>query len=364
MTIDIRGVNTHNKGAQLMMYSIAERIGNDFSLSASPNGTDYLERAKLGLKQTLLINQAPTLSASASNLIPKKIRTAFGLASDSDLTGVLDAAGFAYSDNFSAERSKREATHAARWKKNGVPLVMLPQAFGPFTHSDQREWSGKLLRDAKIVFARDKISLQHVRSLDPAINVKLSPDFTIGLKAPGIEPPIGGVYGAIVPNSKMVSHTSLSAESYVESLVNASLVMRAAGIEPVVVIHEFNDLALGRRISESLGCEMFQHENPLVLKKALGDAAVAVASRFHAIVGALSQETPVIAYGWSHKYQELLSDFGVPEWVYTPEQDIKASVEQLIHAANSPNVLAERGTELRSQNDAMWTEVVASLTSR
>jgi hypothetical protein len=361
MTIDIRGVNTHNKGAQLMMYAVVDRIGDQFDLSASPNGTDYTERAKLGMKQTLLLNQAPSISAVASNLVPSKVRSAFGLASDSDLTGVLDAAGFAYSDNFSAERSKREATHAARWKKNSIPLVMLPQAFGPFTHPDQKQWSTKLLKDATLVFARDAVSLAHVRALDPKINVKLSPDFTIGLKAHDIDSPVTGTYGAIVPNSKMVSHTSLTQEAYVASLVQASLVMRSAGIEPVVVIHEFNDKVLGQQISERLGCEIFSHASPLVLKKVLGDAVIAVASRFHAIVGALSQETPVIAYGWSHKYQELLSDFGVPEWVYTPDLDIVRSVEQLVSASTSPNVLGERGAELRRRNDIMWSEVVELL---
>jgi polysaccharide pyruvyl transferase WcaK-like protein len=365
MTVDIRGVNTHNKGAELMMMAVAARLGDEFELSASPNGSRYPVRARLGLKQTLLLNQAPLASAIASDRLPGSIRNAFGLTSDSDITGVLDASGFAYSDSFSTRRSDREARHARRWHRRGTPIVFLPQAFGPFTKKEQRDSSAKLLSHATIVFARDKVSLDHVRRLNPNIPVQQSPDFTVGLKTAGVLSPIEGEFAAIVPNSKMVSHTKLRLEEYLDTLIAAGRTAQAAGIEPVVVIHEFSDMQLGERIAGTLKCRLFAHSDPLVLKRVLGDATIAVASRFHAIVGALSQGTPVLAYGWSHKYGELLSDFGVPQWQFNGEDDINTAVESLLSDSSGRETVQASAVEIVAKNSEMWATVVDILkTSR
>ncbi|ROQ06266.1 colanic acid/amylovoran biosynthesis protein [Rathayibacter sp. PhB93] len=362
MTIDIRGVNTHNKGAQLMMIAIAERIGDGFDLSVSPNGSEYDIRARLGMKQTLLLNQARGAAAPLSDLVPRGVRRAFGLVSDSDLTGVLDAAGFAYSDSFGPQRARRESAHAARWKKRGVPLVLLPQAFGPFDKPEQREWCSKLLTNASLVFARDRVSLDYVKKLGLPIDVRLSPDFTVGLAPHAVERQIEGEYAAIVPNQKMVSHTAIDERAYIEILIAAGRELRARGLEPVVVIHEFNDIPIGKRVADALACRTFSHPDPLVLKRVLGDASAAVASRFHAIVGALSQGTPVLAFGWSHKYKELLADFGVPQWLFDEKSDPASSIDTLF-ADGSSRTLADHGTELRGKNDRMWDEVVGLLES-
>jgi polysaccharide pyruvyl transferase WcaK-like protein len=43
----------------------------------------------------------------------------------------------------------------------------------------------------------------------------------------------------------------------------------------------------------------------------IGRCEYLVGSRFHALVFALSQGVPCTALGWSHKYEELMSQFGV-----------------------------------------------------
>lgn len=360
MTIDLRGVNTHNKGAELMMYAVADRLKGKFPVAVSPNGSAYDVRARLGMRQTLLMNQAPLVTGVVGSLVPLKLRDAFGLASESDVRGVLDAAGFAYSDSFSAVRSKREALVASRRKKRGIPTIFLPQAFGPFKNEDQRRWSKQLLIDAELVFARDEVSLAHVQELDSSINVKLSPDFTIGLKAPR-KLQFSGDYAALVPNVKMITHTRLGVEAYATSFVTAGRVLRAAGIEPVLVVHEFNDDDLARRIAEQLDCQVFRDENPLVLKGVIGNARVAIASRFHAIVGALSQNTPVLAFGWSHKYEQLLRDYGAAHWLFSPEEDIKSAVEKLIMDDEGLASVKGKQQELLAENDRMWAEVIELL---
>ena len=175
MIVDIRGANTHIKGAHLMLCAIVEALGDKFSLAASPNGNECNVRARLGPRQKMLVNRDPASSAALRNAPPTQMKSAFGLANGNMLGGVLDATGFACSDSFSAERSRREGWHAARWKKHGVPQVFLAQAFGPFQKEDQAKWMRDLLLRAGLVFGWDAVSFQHVRDLDARIRVEIAP---------------------------------------------------------------------------------------------------------------------------------------------------------------------------------------------
>lgn len=355
--IELRGVNTHNKGAHLMMIAVANRLRGRARLTVSPNGSDFDQRSALGFHQTLLLNQLPGLSGTVGGALPRQIKDAFGLVAASEVRGVLDAAGFAYSDSFSIQRSKREAKISARWKKRGVPRVFLPQAFGPFTNPEQARWTRELLNDAALVYARDRQSFDYVTALGAKTDVRLAPDFTIGLKPDGIASPIAGEFGAIVPNAKMLSHTKLSSQQYTQFLADAASELRAQGLRAVVVIHEHNDRALATALSERSDVETFESADPLVLKRVLSDARVVVASRFHALVSALSARTPVVALGWSHKYAALLDDFGASAWMTDGSDDIAARIRRTLGDTETAATMDTKVTELLARNEHMWTEV-------
>jgi len=51
--------------------------------------------------------------------------------------------------------------------------------------------------------------------------------------------------------------------------------------------------------------------NTRSVRKIIAACDVLVTSRFHAMVAGLSSCTPTMVVGWSHKYQETLSDFGM-----------------------------------------------------
>ncbi len=360
--IEVRGVNTHNKGAHLMMLAVAQELTADNQLTMSPNGADFAARSAAGYQQTFVLNQAPGVTRVLGSAIPSGLRRAFGLVADNELTGVLDAAGFAYSDSFSPARAEREARLAVRWSRRGLPHVFLPQAFGPFTKPDQRRWSKSLLNSASLIFARDKVSLAFVQELGISSEVRLAPDFTVGLDVSAVPSQYTAPYAAIVPNEKLVTQGKVSQDAYVSSLIGAANSFDRAGLKPLVVIHEFNDRGIGELVCAATGAELFLHDDPMVLKRVLGDAEVAVASRFHAIVGALALGTPVAAYGWSHKYGELMEDFGFPEWVVSDSASLQDVVRILVHAGDDTRTsLAHRARLIKDQNAEMWKEVRAAL---
>ena len=56
--------------------------------------------------------------------------------------------------------------------------------------------------------------------------------------------------------------------------------------------------------------EMYPEE----LRLLIGRCDALVASRFHAMIGALEKSVPVLLVGWSHKYKEVLDMFGLGEY--------------------------------------------------
>jgi colanic acid/amylovoran biosynthesis protein len=362
MTIDLRGANTNNKGAELMLIAAATRLGARAAVSATPAGTAYAARARLGLLQTLHIHQSPVAFSRAGNLVPARLRRTYGLVSDAELRGIVDISGFAYADQFAPTRAQREARRARSWDRRGVPRVFLPQAFGPFTSAPLREASRTLLRGAQLVFCRDDASLGYVRALDPSIQAVRAPDFTIGLQAaPTTAHALPGEFAALVPNTKMITSGTVPERIYRESLVAAGAAARAAGLEVVVVRHESTDDAFCASLDRELGCMVVRDPDPLVTKGVLGAASLVVGSRFHGIVSALAQGVPSVVMGWSHKYEGLLGDFAVPQWLVDRPEELASAVPRVLDDAAGRLRLRERTQALGEEVDAMWSATYEAL---
>src|SRR5690554_6047921 len=99
LTIDVRGTQTGNKGAQLMLEATVDRL-SEFELSAPPVWSDYGVRSRLGLRQTLHDYRFPRTAQKLGNLAPRVMCERYGLVRDRDITGVVDASGYAYADAF------------------------------------------------------------------------------------------------------------------------------------------------------------------------------------------------------------------------------------------------------------------------
>jgi colanic acid/amylovoran biosynthesis protein len=360
--VDIRGTNTQNKGAQLMLQAICARLGNQFELSVPPAMTDRAVRAKLGLRQTLCDPNAPRWTSSAGNAVPARVKSKFGLTSDRDIDGVLDASGFRYTDQFPVAYPRRDALGGRRWARRGIPKVLMPQAFGPFEKPAVRRWTREVLEQANLVFVRDGVSEQYVRQLDVGTRIVRSPDFTIGVKPTAIAPVSDGPFLALVPNTKLFTHSGLDRPQYVELLASFSDAARSNGLASVVVVHEESDHDTARELADRIGAPVFSDADPLVLKAALGQATAAVASRFHAIVGCVSQCVPTLALGWSHKYRELLDDFGVADRLITPESDARTAITRLL--ADDAGTTRQKNLlpELIEKVELMWDETIGALT--
>lgn len=374
MIIEIAGVSTANKGAELMLRAILEHYagadGVEFAVTRYFGA--WPERARYGLR-TKLDTFRFGRSRIAAALMPASFRQSLGLVNEADIAAVIDASGFAFGDQLGAERTERFARDVARWKQQGKPVVLLPQAFGPFENPQLQPPMREVVRLADRIYARDPVSLDHLRRLGGADDrVQLAPDFTClveGVLPDGFEPIAR--QACIVPNHRMVEKMSAAdREQYIPFLCRCVQALDDRKLRPFVLLHDTHvDESLIPPLERAWGrpLPVVRESNPAMLKGILGTAHLVIGSRFHALVSALSQAVPSIAVGWSHKYEMLLADYECPECLLSPnstDAQIAEAIQRTVDDAER-NVLIGRlkhaGSVLQERVHSMWRDIDAVL---
>lgn len=368
-TIEIHGTGTHNRGAELMAVAISERLRMRYPecrIVVPPEFGSISAAHAHGFSMT---------SEFSRNLInrvwwrvaPPNLKRRFGLVDPAQVDVVLDASGFSFSDQWGA----RSATALIRKMQNRVrrrqPLIMLPQAYGPFRDRTVASATRALLDRSSLACARDHTSLRHIQNLGTTAQTCLYPDFTMSV------PPRQATldlperpYAAIVPNARMVDKTAFSNE-YLEFLALAVESLRNRRIRPVFVVHDAHeDAQLLERDDRLRQVDRLTHEDPRVLKWLLGQAHLVIGSRFHALVSALSQGVPCIGVGWSHKYAELFSDFGCIECIISLEgktglaETLEETLERMSDSeriADLRRSILDSSAQLKARSEVMWLHV-------
>lgn len=214
---------------------------------------------------------------------------------------------------------------------------------------------------------RDRESYGHlVSAVGQRSNVLLAPDITIGLQAKTHLLHTEGDL-AVVPNWKILeSSVAESEEDYVLFLCSTIELAQGRGYRPFLLNHEgLSDLALIHKVSARLSgaIPVVSGLDALTLKGVLGACRLVVSSRFHAIVSALSQGVPTIAVGWSHKYDELLADFGVSELAVPLNVDAVGEAIDFVEANRDVvrQLLKHQVAARRKDVSGMWDIISASM---
>lgn len=321
----------------------------------------YAERSRYGL-MTMLPEGQWGRSLLVTWLASPAFRRSYGLAKPEDVHAVLDAAGFAYGDQWGIKTVRDIADRYARNRQRGIPTVLLPQSLGPFTGQEMRIQAKRLFDAVSIVFAREQTSLNHICDLGiPRDRVHLSPDFTNLLSGTiPVDFKLPENYACIVPNIRMLDKCPQEhANSYISFLTEAIRRLEQHQIPAYMLFHaEKDDSQVARLIEAQLGrpVPVLTHSCPRVLKGIIGQSRMVIGSRFHALVGALCQGIPVISTSWSHKYRELLTEYGVPEFLVQPGGPsglLAERIEQLANTSEHTRIstnLKERAAVFRSQS--------------
>lgn len=283
---------------------------------------------------------------------------------DRDVDLFIDASGFAYGDQWGQEKLKERLSEPIRtWRRGGKAVIVLPQSLGPFsTHAFRSEMAAAIKR-SDLFCARDQESLCHVAGLDPTRKVRKYPDFTTEVAADCSVRAPGNV--AIVPNSKLSQSGTVERGHYVNVLATATRFLVSRGFSPFILNHAgADDAALIAALGSVLEIEVptVHPKEARLAKGYLGQCDFVISARFHGLVSALSQNVPVVAMAWSHKYRQLLFDYGLEGYIVPVEAE--PLVELLGSMTSSPGSLDDVRMRIRERNrvhlkeiNEMWSRV-------
>jgi polysaccharide pyruvyl transferase WcaK-like protein len=384
MNIEIKGVNFTNKGAELMLHAVLQQLAawqNEKIIAAvGLKGGSFRQRRERGLSHLAWVDSrklffiGPVLN-SALWLVPPALRRWWGWIRLAEIEAILDASGFAYSDQFGPVYPEMMLTYYRRAKQAGQKVVLLPQAFGPFTDARVAGAMKQIVQLADLVYARDSVSYEHLVGLNGRLpHIKTAPDFTNLVKPKSPENnAIWHNQPCIIPNQRMLAKTAADVQaSYIPFLTNIIEYLQAKGLRPFLLVHETRaDLAVCQAIAAGVetAVPIVREPDALKIKGIIGQSLVTVSSRYHGLISGLAQGVPVLATGWSHKYQKLLEDYNCPEYLVSPltfTSDIASLIDSMIEEPGRTQLITRLNNaneRLQMSTGAMWADVKTILFS-
>ncbi|MFL9813960.1 polysaccharide pyruvyl transferase family protein [Stutzerimonas sp. VN223-3] len=375
MIIEIRKAGFVNKGAELMLHAALQKLKTRYPdatyvMAPTPKKAEqpFHKLVQLGFYPKAWLWRYGIQWGGLANFAPRPLREMYGVVLDKEVDVVIDAAGFAYSDQWGESPCAELAQSAKRWSKHGTRVILLPQALGPFKLEKNQAAMKTVVDNVDLIFPRERISYEHLTGLvGEQSKIRQSPDFT-NLISGVIPPNFDAVQNrfCIVPNCRMLDKTDQKTrDAYLPFLITCTRYLLEKDAKPFVLVHEGkDDLMLAEKLSAAVGgIPIVRESGALEIKGILGACSGTLGSRFHGLVSALSQGVPALATGWSHKYQMLFEDYGFPDGlveVTTDEAEIKRKIDLVTdESARIEALIQARTAQLKQQSEQMWQRVYA-----
>ena len=375
-----------NKGAAAMVESVMARLPNemgdchfdilttypDADASRVPAGADAAVVGLQPLRLALVEFPIACLALVARTLrIPLFWVRSRGCRSMLGSSVVVDVAGISFADGRGFAIVVYNALMTGVPLLLGVPTVKAAQALGPFQSIPNKWLAPLVLRRVKTVCARGARTREHLDSLG-GVNAVDVADLAFSLdEAAGLPSAVSTALGSIDSNFIVVMPSAVVKGIFESTGGNdvsamASLVTEIrskTGRSVVIAPHSYraglpegrmNDGPVCREVAEAcagdsqvLGLDSDLTAGELRHLVALG--SVLVTSRFHAMISGLATSTPTVVVGWSHKYKEVLDDFGL------------SSLGLDSSALNNPSEIADVVARVLSTRDELSQQITAAL---
>lgn len=382
MIIELKGVEFENKGSELMLHALLERIAlywPEAEIALSPNKkSPYLLRASVCAWQKVSLRKLYLDLNSVSYYFPNILSNylkKWGVVTEADVDVVLDASGFSYSDQWSPKMSIYHLLgELKRAKKHGKPYIFMPQAFGPFSNLKVREMIKRGFPDAALICAREEASYQYVKEITGELDrLVIFNDFTNLIAAEKIKLfPEKQV--CIIPNKNMINPRNKHKKwvsSYKELVLNAISIYRELGYQPFFLNHEGNaDLALINDINSSLeqALIVITEENPVKVKGYISASDGVLCSRYHGCISALSNGIACLGTSWSHKYEQLYRQYEADDFLLEPEityEQLKSVItESFDFNSLKYEKINNQAALLKEQSEELWLTICNVINSR
>lgn len=383
-SIEILGPWLKNKGDELMLRSVINEFESRYELGVTKDlkidgqkGLPKMYRlsfpsSKADMENTLnqqSVNQFLKLTARnfALKYAPQGILKKTGRLSARSLVVLFDCSGFAYGDYWPATRLITRAHYYKKLRDQGVKLIMLPQALGPFEEPELRLHARHLLNQFDYIFPRESISERHIIDLGlDSKKVESVPDVSHLLKGiPPSNPEVWTERVAIVPNARMLDKVDAAiAERYLDFLIICIKRVLANRLEPVILLHETNDDVLVSQLLSRLDQRpKVIDEDGVTSKGFLGCCYANFGSRYHSLVSSLSQGTPSMGTSWAHKYEALFKEYHCDDNLISPlldDGEISRKIDKFLAPDRNNQLrelLSKRSDEQKKKVKKMWQQI-------
>jgi colanic acid/amylovoran biosynthesis protein len=378
--IEIKGVQFVNKGAELMLAAIVQKLKSDdqnhYDIVLAPNRfSSYKDRCRYTALQKVDLNfrffDFNLLSYFIPSFIRRYLQKEFGVVFEVDIHCILDASGFSYGDQWGPRAALLCSNQIIRLARSKRPYIFMPQAFGPFSRKLDIWFLKRSLYKASLICARDEKSFKYIKPLiKEQKNLYLFPDFTnLCLSSKSYDSlEMARDKVLIIPNSKMLSaHNTNSQwkENYIQVLKNFISATKDLNLEIVLLNHEGKeDMEICQLIQSFYSdIEILAPSDPLEVKALIKVSKLVFSSRYHGCVSSLSQAIPCIGTSWSHKYEALFNDYEALEFLSSPDLT-QEDFKKLINKGISPetrNRLELRSNLWKSKAEEMWRIIFLKL---
>ena len=253
---------------------------------------------------------------------------------DSDV--VVDVAGISFADGRGIPITVYNALMTGLPLLLGVPTVKAAQALGPFENAVNKLLARLVLPRLSQVCARGARTRAHLDTLGLR-NVTDVADLAFSLEEAAELPGsiastlsgLSGGYVVVMPSAVVRRLHESRGGDYVSAVTDLISRLRiSTSLTVVIAPHSYragqpegrmNDGPVCREIAGHLAADhgVVGIDADLTageLRRLISGSRVLVTSRFHAMISGLATCTPTVVVGWSHKYREVLDDFGMAEY--------------------------------------------------
>ena len=340
-----------NKGAAAMVETIVARLpetlGNcEFSLLTTYPGDD-IEHVRSDMPvqvvgfeplRVALVEFPVAILAAAARLLRLPLgwvrSRACGAMLNSDV--VVDVAGISFADGRGVPITVYNSLMTGIPLLLGVPTVKAAQALGSFNTQPNKLLARIVLPRLSAICARGARTREHLNSLKLS-NVTDVADLAFSLEESASLPPLvqaqmpsnGQPFIVVMPSAVVKGLFEATGANYVEAMAALVRSIRATSQLPVVIVPHSYRLGQGEgRMNDGPVCrevtaacagdsQVIGIDADLTageLRRIVSLSKVLVTSRFHAMISGLATCTPTVVVGWSHKYREVLDDFGLTDF--------------------------------------------------
>jgi coenzyme F420-reducing hydrogenase beta subunit/polysaccharide pyruvyl transferase WcaK-like protein len=350
----IGGTFSGNKGAAGMLESVIVNLGHRLPgrvrfdvLSVYPKR----DRAR-PLPDNVRVVPAPPLmligvlppvallyAALGALRLPRRFLLAFRpLRAIVEADVLLDVSGISYVDGRTAALLYNVACNLPAILV-GTPLVKLSQALGPFRTPVNRAAARLVLPRARRIYARGKETEGHLASLGLS-NTAPAADLAFALNEHEPIPPLperlaaefepGEPVVGVCPSEVLDRSCARRGIDFTGELARAlDAIHEETGARVAIVAHSLlgpekrslnNDYHVCMRLHARMAHRdravlVVDDLTPSQLRAVIARCSCLVAARFHGMISALCVGVPPVVPAWSHKYREVMREFGLERFV-------------------------------------------------